>query len=644
MNKEETLVDFLKGLRIVLNNASAYPKEHPYFRKSVEVFKQRVDALFPFLNPIKIGITPNSLFIDGRFLEKLNLYTDLAEMFHLRKIKSIEFRQGVSEEELVDFLSSVSGPVREILRRGGIGNVLNREKTPRLYVEELDYSELLRDAGEESKDMWVYLFKTTVENNNLDKINEFADNFEKIIGKFNSRDLFEDAELRQSIYDFLNYLKDKEKDKFYNCTKGLLRIVLKGKNIPEKEKLDKVKVLFKSLNNEDLAETLLEAISKDENFNYLSFTVFSRLFDEDAHKAIAPTLEKEIKNEEFLKNNPRVRKKIKEVFSLPDSSFISPFYRQALSSLSEDSLPGNNFVFDRGLAQTHYRIILLNLLMRGKDIKSLDLVSGQLLKECDKAIEERDLKYLRFLWGALDNKIKEDASLFSSLEALESRISKFIENAAFEEEPPLGLEYFIDTLRKSSLGPDFYLDKIFNEGKVNPFILRLLFRFSSEDYPLFLDNLKRKHSDIELMGKIVKSLEAMDALKALEILKKMFYLSSTIIKIAVLRSMQVLAVGDSGFLLSVLDKEEAFLKREALLALTKNENEKGAALAKLFSIRSPFGRKNKILIEHMAIVEDIGLKEAAGYLGVLSKRPFFWNRDVRKKAAEVLRKWNVRKD
>ena len=54
MNKEEALNDFLKGLRIVLNNASAYYKEHTYFRKSVETFKQKIDALFPRIEEKKV--------------------------------------------------------------------------------------------------------------------------------------------------------------------------------------------------------------------------------------------------------------------------------------------------------------------------------------------------------------------------------------------------------------------------------------------------------------------------------------------------------------------------------------------------------------------------------------------------------------
>jgi len=640
MNKEEALNDFLKGLRIVLNNASAYPKEHPYFKKSVETFKQKIDALFPFLNPIKIGITPDSLFIDGRYMAKTMLYTDLASVFHFRKIKNIEFKEGLTLDELISFLNSVSLPIKEILRQGGIKNILKKEGSPRLSFEELDYSELLQDEGEEAKDIWVYLFKVTLANEDLNKISEFANNFEKIIRKFKAKDLFEDEELRHNIYNFLDYLKDKVKDKYQACVKELLKLVLKAKDIPQEEKIDKIKAFFKDLDKEELAEALLDTISKDDTYNHLSFQVFNRLFDEDTHRQIAPTLEKKIKEEEFIRANPRVIKRIKELFSVPDSAYILPLYRHALSWISDDNLLKDSFTFDRHLLYVNYIFLLLNLFIEEKNKETIGLISESLLKECNKVIEEKNLEYLKFIWEALDKKIEEDASLSGLFEGLEKCIYNFVENAVFEEQDLIGLEYFIDKLRKSFLGFNFYLDKIFNEGKVNPYVLRLLFKFFPVELPRVYETLEKKHYDIDFLGKIVMSLEGIDSLKAIEMLKKIFYFSNNIIKMEVLRAMQRLSRHDDGFLFSILKEGEPLLKRQALVILARNEETKKQALEELFCIRSPFGRKNLALMEHILIIEDLELKEAKDYLVVLSKRPFFWNRNIRKKAAEVLKKWH----
>ncbi len=68
------------------------------------------------------------------------------------------------------------------------------------------------------------------------------------------------------------------------------------------------------------------------------------------------------------------------------------------------------------------------------------------------------------------------------------------------------------------------------------------------------------------------------------------------------------------------------------------------ALDNLLYIPSPWGKKNKLIMENIMVIEEIELKEAEDYLVTLSKRRFFWNRNLRKKASGVLEKWHVRKD
>jgi hypothetical protein len=284
------------------------------------------------------------------------------------------------------------------------------------------------------------------------------------------------------------------------------------------------------------------------------------------------------------------------------------------------------------------------LLAGEKNKEGLDLLSGCLLKECDKIIQEKDFGYLKFLWEILNKKIREDASVSSVFEELLKRISNFIENTVFQEEDLKGIEYFVDTLNKSSFDFNFYLDKIFNEGKVNRYILKLMLKFFPEDLPYFYESLEKRHSDIELLGKVVESLAGVDLPLAREILKKIFYFSNVIIKIEVLKSMSASSMPDIEFFLSILEKGEKGLKKEALGILVRNDETKKEALERLFAIPSPFGRENKLIIENMTIVEELDLEAAQGYLISFGRRRFFWNRNVRKKAQEVLKNWHDRKD
>ncbi len=644
MNKEEALNDFLKGLRIVLNNASAYSKDHPYFRKSVEVFKEKADALTPFLNPIKINFAPESIFIDGNKLEKSMLYVDLAAMFHRRKIKSVEIRSGFTIEELIEFLSSVSMPIKEILKQGGIQSILDKVKSRHILAEELDYSAFLEEEGEESKDIWAYLFKEAVRKENPAQINEFADNFGSIIKKFKAKDLFEDDELRQDLHNFLEYLKNKEKNKFNNCSKELLKHILKDKNISIDAELGKMKVFFEDLDKDSLAEALWDQISNNDAFNYTSFQLFSQLVSQDTHKDIASSLGEKIRNTESLKNNPAIRKKIKELFSGIDKSSIIEFYRHEVYSPFKDAALEESLSFDRDFLPVNYFLVLLNLFTFEDSKEKLDLISKRLICECDRLICRKSAQYLKYLWEVLDKKRKENPSLVGSFEEFQKRIFSFIENESFEEEPVEGIEYFIGKLDTSVLGADFYLDKIFNKRKVNSYALNLFLKFFPQDLARFLENIKSRHAQIDLIARVVKSIEGADSPQGLEILKNIFSVSGNIIKIEVLKSMQALPVIDDEFLFSVLGKGDIFLKREALAILAKDDNLKKKALEKLFFIKSPFGKRNQLIIENLIAIEDTEIEGAQDYIIPLSKRSFFWNRDMREKALEVLRKWNVGKN
>ncbi|MBM3249941.1 MAG: hypothetical protein FJZ09_03735 [Candidatus Omnitrophica bacterium] len=639
MNKDEALIDFLKALRIVLNNASAYPKEHPYFIKSVESFKEKFDPIFIFLEPLKIGITPDSLFIDGRHWRKQGLYVDLAQLWHLRKIKSVEFRRGLTAEELLGFFAAVSLPVREILKAGGLQNILGSQDLPHIAVEELDYSEFLRSEGEEAKDIWAYLFKEAVQKVDAQRLSDFADNFENIISKFRTKDLLEDEELLKSVRSFLDYLKAQNSDKFNSCSRELLRSVLRDKGVFEEKNLEMIRHFFTDLGKDDLTEELIRGITQDENFNYQSLALFSRLFDEDTHIQVAPALSEKIKGAAALKADPRVRKKIKELFLSPESTEISPLYRHALISLSGEREGGAHFEFSRGQAQENYRYILLNLVLAEDDPQALALVLERLEKECLAAAGGKSLWFLKKAAEVLDEKAKTDSALIPMFEGIEKHIGDFTENAVFSEEPEAGIDYFITRLKKSASDAGAYLKKIFEEGRVNVHVLALWLKFFPQDEPLFLERLKSKRSDTDLQEKVIRSLGRIGSPEALRMLEGMFYLSMPMVKLEILRSMRNSGEPDKEFLFSVLENETFFLKKEALLVLSDDEYCRRQAMEKLLMLPNPFGKKNKLLLENIKVIEDASFRDARPYLEALSKGGFFWSRSVRKKAQELLKKW-----
>ncbi|MFH0858640.1 MAG: hypothetical protein V1842_03770, partial [Candidatus Omnitrophota bacterium] len=225
MDKQEALIEFLKGLRIAINNSQAYSRQHPYFLKSAQDFREKIDSLFNFLNPIKVSISPEALFLDGKCWDKVVFSQELAQSLHQRKIKSVEFSSGLDVNELADFLSFLSLQPKEIIKNGGLSSLLKNANSRHVCVEELDYSGFLGAQGEETKDVWLYLFKEAVEKKDTQKIDEFADNFFSGVKNLSVNSVIDDDNLRKGLGGFLRYLKDNHTDKFSQCAQEFSKLI-----------------------------------------------------------------------------------------------------------------------------------------------------------------------------------------------------------------------------------------------------------------------------------------------------------------------------------------------------------------------------------------------------------------------------------
>ncbi|MDD5238537.1 MAG: hypothetical protein PHU96_06225 [Candidatus Omnitrophica bacterium] len=639
MNKEDALNDFLKGLRIVLNNASAYPKGHPYFIESVNNFKQKIEAVFAFLNPIKIVITPDSLFLEGRHWGKSGVYLETAQMLHLRKIKSIEIKQGISVEELADFLSTLAMPKKEFLRQGGIKNILKKEENLHIAIEELDYSQFL-GQGREDLDVWVYLLKDAIEKRNPEKLNEFAFGFGKIINKFKSEDLIEDSQLREGIAKFLNYLNDNNKEKFRECVKEIFNTSLKYQAGLNEDQLNKLRLFFKDMDAQDLARLLWDEVSGNDNFDALSFNLFSRLTGKEREKEVGSLFDRII-DKELIKDNPRISKRIHELLSPMNINSVSEVYRNTLSLLVKDISFDRQMNLERELLLSNYRFIIINLFGLEKNEERLALILNKLYKELESIFKEKELKSLKYLADVLKKKKNEEphrVNLFSELDKL---IANFVETNIWDEAAPGDLGYLAGTLGESSLNADFYMNKIFVEGKITPLGLRLFFRLFPSQSPIFYRNLERKYSDTGFLEKVVDSLSHLNDSAGLDALEHIFSIGNELIKLEALRAMQELSEVDREFLFSILKKTDFSLKKEALIVLSKDEGARKKAADILLDIHGLLGSKNKVILQNMMIIEETGLKEAGDYLVSLSRRRFFWNKKIRRKAQEILEGWHA---
>lgn len=643
MTKEEALNEFLKSLRVALTNSLAYPKDHPYFQECVNAFRDKAAQLFAFISPIKVIFTPDSLFADGKVMEKASLYVEIAQIFHQRKIKGIEIGPNVSIEELAAFLSAIALPVRELFKQGGMKKVLVQANLANISIEELDYSQILRGTGEIAGDVWVSLIKEAVEQNDRDKILKFADEFQKQVAQFRAKDLLEDDELRQNLAKFLEYLKNYDREKSGRFSLAIFKTVLKNKDILQGEKIDKIKSLFKHLNEEDFASLLKDEILKDQNFDALSFHLFSRISGANKDKAIAAQLFKDLSQENNMRENPMAVKKLQDLLAITNNQFISEVYRNTLSALIKGvSLePGRQF--DRAALDENYHYIILGLFAYEEHKSKLGIILEKLGEEFELAAKAKDFEYIKNILNVLKAKRKKfpaDAAIFDKFDR---RVSDFVENAVWNGIFNQAQENFLaGALERPSAGVDYYLSKIFQEHRTHPVCLRLFFRFFPTDIEIFYKAIEVRFTDIALVMEIAASLSAVNSPQANLVLRKMLSCGSTFLRIKILSEMQVIDETDKEFLVSILEKPDVPLKKEALLILAKHNIGIKEAVDKLLSVFSPFGIANAMLIENIGLISDANIREAAPELYVLARRHFFWNKNVRDKAGSILEIWDAR--
>jgi hypothetical protein len=641
MDKEQALEELFKSLKISLKSASLYSEEHPAFVKSVGEAKEKIDTLLNFLSPLRIDVTPNSLWVDGKSWEKGQLYGDLAGLLHNRRIKTMEFKPGITVEEMVTFLMKLFLPPEDIIKGGGLNEVLKKENVSHVSVEELDYAPLLGGDEEEIKDIWPYLLQEAVEKEDLQKIGQLAGNFKKFIGDIKTKELFEDDEIRGNIEKFFSFLKDRDRDKFSECTKYLYKSILKSKDTLEGVNFDDLRRVFKDLEADDIASVLWEEMATDRKFDAMSFHVFSQITEKDKDEEIANSLAEIFKREFSEKSTPLVREKMDELLSDSARPYISETYRQIFLSLLKDISIRGKITLDQNLINRNYRFMLLNLVEKENRGARLLPLLEKIETEWQKIIDEEDLEYLKGLLTVLDGK-RSELSSEPVFMKLNEHISYFIDNAILQGGATSKYDDIIPYMKESAVGSNAYIEKIFKEKNTDSLILRFFFKLFPDDLPTFEVKLKESFDDLEFIKKITESLGSVDSPLSLESLKYIFSIGGDWLKLRALKSMQQISVHDENFLLPLLKKKDFHQRKEATAILIRDEDTKDKVIEELLSVHAPLGKKNKILRQNIIIIDEVDLREAKDRLLELSRKRSLWNKKVRKAASKVLENWNER--
>ncbi len=609
----------------------------------MEDLKTKVDNLLDYTSPIKIGFTPNAVFFANKYWEEEKAFRELARTFHFRKVKSLEIKSGLDIQELTSFIAHFHLPPKEIYKEGGLQNILNQEKIFHLSVEELDYSQLLKGEGEEVKDVWTYLLDEAITKQDTQQMDEVAETFEKMAGQLAPEDFTENEELNLNVNKLMNYMKKTQEDRFHACTKVLVKSFIKNKKLAHESKMEKLRVIFADIGEEDFASALWEEIATDASFDALSFSVFSKLIEKEKQDRIASKLKEEAKKDDTLATSEDLRNKIKELLSGTSGPYVSEIYRETLASLLQDIDIKEELQLNQSQLAKNYRYALLNLFIAEADGEMKIILLKHILEEWDQIRESEDFEFLKNLLTTLK---KPNGTLASETIVIKTNklINDFVEKAVLRGQASPYFDFFMENMEQSSLGVNDYLQSIFSENKISPFIIQYFFKFFSDSMLYFLINLEEKASDNRFLERMTESVKMIDSPLSLEILKTIYPSGNNTVKSKVLRAMQQLSTQDEKFLMTILHKGNPTHKKEALITLVKNEETREKALDTLFSIPSPFGLKNKILRKNIQLVGAASIQEARNHIFAMSQKKDLWHRKVRKEARKVLEKLDGRKD
>jgi len=628
-----------RTLKIAFKTALIYATDHPAFIKAVDDFYDKLEAVLATAPVLILRFTPHTIFTDDRFWDNNQTATELARLFHLRRIQSLEIRSGIPRIELRKFAALITQSIEDIIHQGGVQAIINKEGFGFLSVAELNYSELLKGEGEEIADLWSYLLLEAAETEDPEKMGILTQRLQNSGTFIDAEKLLQSDLAQKGMLKLFKFLKDSSENQYRVCGKNLIKSLVAGKKILPEANLEKLQELVADLDEEDLASTLWEEIVDVEDFNVMGLGVFSQIVSKDKQPGISTSLKDLLTADHSANRRPEVKEKILALLSETSDAYISPIYHQTLSTLLREMKFDEKQVFDRVGLERNYRYLLLNILDRDDNpdqmIQSLDKIT----QEWPRIAEAKDPVFLRDFLEVLRKK-EPDLGAQSSFRNQVNTILVFIEDLIIKGDESSEFNDLIPQMRTGSRLRDTVLDRIFVARTVTPSLLKFLFQCLDGDFAPLKNRIDRASADGPLLESLAVVLETIDTQASFEMGKLFFAAGDMALKIKVLSCLGALTVFDETFLFSVLKSEDLQLKAGALLLLMRTERTRHVAFQSLFAIESPFGIKNRILFRHLQIVEKTKLREAEPYLRTLISRKGFWNKRLRRAGSRILEAWH----
>ncbi len=137
----EAFSNFIQQLNIFRRHLSTYPSDHPVLTYSADKVLQLHPELFRDTDKVQCAVVKKALFFEETQLDKKNkTFQDFAAALSSKGIIVLNFRKGLTHNELFDFCNFLNQSQEEIIEQGGIEQALKRKKFQYIQALKMNYN------------------------------------------------------------------------------------------------------------------------------------------------------------------------------------------------------------------------------------------------------------------------------------------------------------------------------------------------------------------------------------------------------------------------------------------------------------------------------------------------------------------------
>lgn len=140
----QSVASLARALISAVRNWALYPPEHPAVRASLERLSQTISDSTSGVE-CSIGVTPDTLLINGEPLPPSQPVAEAAQLLHDRDILRLDFAPGIVLAALRDLMELLSLDASVRCERGGPTAIWAHTGHPSISIEQIDYRRVLED-------------------------------------------------------------------------------------------------------------------------------------------------------------------------------------------------------------------------------------------------------------------------------------------------------------------------------------------------------------------------------------------------------------------------------------------------------------------------------------------------------------------